>query len=130
MDPAATQVLAEVAAVVPGGEPVGPGELALLPEGVLDNAEVVDARVGLAVVHAEADEVGHGSVEAADGDFLVIKIFLQVKAVEFAGNCVHLGGLGLVLAAGQAGLLIGVRVLSDLNHLADEDTGRVGGVRA
>ena len=127
LHPPSAEVARNIATIVAGLPPLTPGLLGSFPKSVLDNAQVVGSKASLAEVKAEANNVGDSSMHFSDGHFLFANLFMEVKQRQLGDLGVNSGEFTLTLTS-NAGLLISVRVLVELDDFAHEDAVRVSGV--
>lgn len=119
--------LAEIARNIPSIFPVVPPlhhGSGWLPEGVLDNTEVVGATLCLTVVEGEADKVGLWSEYKSSIDLFLSNWMFEVPLVNLVGSRVNSGNSSIRIWS-DSGLLISVGAISKLENLANEDTFRI-----
>ena len=119
--------LAEIARDIPSIFPVVPPlhhGSGWLPEGVLDNTEMVGATLCLTVIEGEADKVGLRSEYKSSIDLFLSNWLFEVPLVNLVGSRVNSGNSSIRIWS-DSGLLISVGAISKLENLANEDTFRI-----
>jgi hypothetical protein len=90
---------------------------------------VVLSEASLAVVKTESKNVGHGAMHSSKFHFGLANFLVQIEQRKLGQLSVNGGKLAFRLAS-NAGLLVAIGVLTNLNNLANKDAGWICGVGA